>query len=227
MNYHFWLTFCIYYFYSRSVSHVGQPLESTLTRAASAFHWTQCQRDSCGYLDKIYSFSQEAHCCACVAQQWENNHNGPFRQKFCFYFVKVCFSAFKVWQLWTFKTLSWRAKNPKRHLPRRIKGTHTTFQHIVFIWSEKNKSHTIIYGDTLLVNSGSHKHWALGRTTSLALFRGNERKVIFCLFEPDINQRSRAGLLLGGISDCLESSPVTRPQSTTLLCLKLCSIQAD
>lgn len=175
MNYHFWVTFCIYYFYSRLVSHVGQPPESTVTRAASAFHWTQYRRDSCGYLDKIFPFSQAAHCCACVAQRWENNHNGPFRPRFCFYFVKVCFSPFKVWHLWTFKTLSWRAKNPNKHLPRRIKGTHTTFQHIVCIGSEKKQ----IKRHHLPVNSGSHKHWALGRTASLALFRGNERKVSF------------------------------------------------
>lgn len=118
-------------------------------------------------------------------------------------------------------------KPPNKHLPRRIKGAHTTFQHIVCVWLEKNKSNTIIYVDTLPVNSGSHKHWALGRTASLALFIGNERKVRFYLFEPDINQRSRARLLLGGISDCLESSAATRgrwPQSTTLLCYNFCSI---
>lgn len=45
---------------------------------------------------KYTPFSQAAHCCACVARRWENNHNGPFRPRFCFYFVKVCFSPFKV-----------------------------------------------------------------------------------------------------------------------------------
>lgn len=73
MNCHFWLTFCIYYFYSHSVSHVGQPPESTLTRAASAFHWTQYRRDSCGYLDKIYPFLTGGTllclCCSAMGEQ--------------------------------------------------------------------------------------------------------------------------------------------------------------
>lgn len=39
-------------------------------------------------------------------------------------------------------------KNPNKHLPRRIKGTHTTFQHVVYLIGKKQIKHHHLWGHT-------------------------------------------------------------------------------